>query len=109
MCGIVGYMGPVVPGPVLSDMMAAIAHRGPDSNGEWADPEAGIALGHLRLAIVDLTPTGHQPMTSASGRYVLTYNGEIYNHMALRCALEEAGPSNATPAVRHPGVAKTLR
>lgn len=88
MCGIVGYLGPVQPSPVLDTMISAIAHRGPNSSGKWADAEAGIFLGHLRLAIVDLTPAGHQPMISASGRYVLTYNGEIYNHLALREELE---------------------
>jgi asparagine synthase (glutamine-hydrolysing) len=72
-------------------MMAGIAHRGPDSHGQWVDSEAGVALGHLRLAIVDLSPAGHQPMASASGRYQLVYNGEIYNHHKLRKELEDAG------------------
>ncbi|WP_299784511.1 asparagine synthase (glutamine-hydrolyzing) [uncultured Roseobacter sp.] len=95
MCGITGYLwtagaGPA-PDPTIEAMMSAIAHRGPDSQGHWSDTEAGIAFGHLRLAIVDLTPAGHQPMQAASGRYVLTFNGEIYNHQDLRVELEAAG------------------
>ena len=70
----------------------AIAHRGPDSDGQWADADAGIALGHRRLAIVDLSPQGAQPMVSHCGRYVLAYNGEIYNHPALRTQLGDALP-----------------
>lgn len=97
MCGIIGFLH--YPGQVagttaearLTDMMAAIAHRGPDSQGHWTDDDAGVALGHLRLAIVDLSPTGHQPMISHSGRYQLVYNGEIYNYQKLRAELAEAG------------------
>ena len=100
MCGITGYLAR--PGDGEDDMLArvgamasAIAYRGPDSRGHWADPEAGIAFGHLRLAIVDLTPSGAQPMTSQSGRFVTIYNGEIYNHAELRAALEAAGQAPA--------------
>lgn len=95
MCGITGYWA--APGQmtdregVITAMMAAIAHRGPDSQGQWNDPEAGISLGHLRLAIVDLSEAGHQPMISASGRWVLSFNGEIYNHTRLRQTLEDSG------------------
>jgi asparagine synthase (glutamine-hydrolysing) len=96
MCGIAGYLAP--PGDTPEAMTArvrgmadAIAYRGPDSRGDWVDAEAGVALGHLRLAIVDLTPAGHQPMPSASGRYVMDFNGEIYNHADLRAELEAAG------------------
>lgn len=95
MCGIAGYWA--APGQypdrdgVVTSMMTAIAHRGPDSHGSWNDPEAGITLGHVRLAIVDLSPAGHQPMISASGRLILSFNGEIYNHTRLRTALEETG------------------
>ena len=69
-------------------MAQAIVHRGPDDAGAWVDPQAGIALGFRRLSIVELSAAGHQPMHSASGRYVGTFNGEIYNHMDLRAELE---------------------
>jgi asparagine synthase (glutamine-hydrolysing) len=65
-------------------MCDRIAHRGPDDHGVWLDGEVGIALGHRRLAIVDLSPQGHQPMVSHCGRYVVVFNGEIYNHLELR-------------------------
>lgn len=99
MCGITGYLwqpgaGPD-PVPTIAAMMETIAHRGPDSRGHWVDPEAGVALGHLRLAIVDLTEAGHQPMASPSGRYLLTFNGEIYNHADLRARIEARGPRPA--------------
>jgi asparagine synthase (glutamine-hydrolysing) len=68
-----------------------IAHRGPDDHDVWVDASAGIAFGHRRLAIVDLSPTGHQPMTSADGRFTICFNGEIYNHRDLRAALEHGG------------------
>ena len=66
-----------------------LKHRGPDGRGEWVDADAGIALAHRRLAIVDLTPAGGQPMASADGRWIISFNGEIYNHAALRRELEE--------------------
>lgn len=66
-------------------------HRGPDDSGVWVDGEAGLALAHRRLAIVDLSAAGHQPMVSSSGRFVLAYNGEVYNHLALRQELGAAG------------------
>jgi asparagine synthase (glutamine-hydrolysing) len=72
-------------------MGASIAHRGPDGTGLWTDDEAGIGFVHNRLAIVDLSPAGDQPMTSPSGRFVIAYNGEIYNHMELRRELEVDG------------------
>jgi asparagine synthase (glutamine-hydrolysing) len=98
MCGIAGLL---VPGGALeatlirraAAMSRAIAHRGPDGEGVWADGESGIALGHRRLAIIDLTETGRQPMASACGRYVLSYNGEIYNHAELRAGLAARGVS----------------
>jgi asparagine synthase (glutamine-hydrolysing) len=68
-----------------------IAHRGPDDSGVWCDNEAGIGLAHRRLSIVDLSPAGHQPMLSGSGRYVIAFNGEIYNHLMLRAELETRG------------------
>jgi asparagine synthase (glutamine-hydrolysing) len=72
-----------------------LAHRGPDDQGVWVDGDAGIALGHRRLAVVDLSPAGHQPMVSASDRYVVVFNGEIYNHPELRRELELSGPPQA--------------
>ncbi len=72
-------------------MADSLAHRGPDGDGVWIDEAAGIAFGHRRLAIVDLSPLGRQPMESSDGRLVLTYNGEIYNHLELRAELESAG------------------
>ncbi len=97
MCGITGFLAPPAPGAaaIVTAMMRAIAHRGPDSRGHWCDAEAGIALGHLRLAIVDLTPAGHQPMAAPSGRYMLGFNGEIYNHRALRAELQDQGRAPA--------------
>lgn len=92
MCGIAGMWttgGAIEPSTALGAMVQALGHRGPDSRGEWHDASAGIALGHARLAVVDLTPQGHQPMTSHCGRYVVVFNGEIYNHLALRPSLGE--------------------
>jgi asparagine synthase (glutamine-hydrolysing) len=89
MCGIAGWTGPRLDADIAATMLAALAHRGPDDSGVWR--EDAVWLGQRRLAIVDLTPTGHQPMLSASGRYVLTYNGEVYNHPELRAELERAG------------------
>ena len=65
-------------------MARAIHHRGPDDFGIWSDSTSGFALAHKRLAVLDLTPAGHQPMRSASGRFVMAFNGEIYNHRDLR-------------------------
>ena len=76
-------------------MIAALHHRGPDSSGVWVDQEAGVVLAHARLAVLDLSPTGRQPMLSSSGRFVLVFNGEIYNFRALRKTLEETGGAPA--------------
>jgi asparagine synthase (glutamine-hydrolysing) len=94
MCGIAGYLTSGRADPALAHrMIQPIAHRGPDDQGVWTDAEAGVALGHRRLSIVDLSPLGHQPMASNDGRWVLDYNGEIYNHAALRAELDAAaGP-----------------
>ena len=92
MCGIVGQLNfdntPVSP-VILKKMTDVIKHRGPDGEGHWIDENVG--LGHRRLSIIDLSPAGHQPMISADYRYVLTYNGEIYNFRELRTELEAKG------------------
>jgi len=93
MCGIAGYIRPagLLGAEVLGAMIAAVQHRGPDGDGLWTDPQAGIALGHRRLKVLDLTDAADQPMISADGRFVLTYNGEIYNFRALREELVAQG------------------
>jgi len=97
MCGLTGFLG-AAPFPaqaghqaLLARMTGAIRHRGPDGAGYWCDAARGIALGHRRLAILDLSAAGHQPMRSAAGRYQIAFNGEIYNHLALRDQLAAAG------------------
>lgn len=91
MCGFAGYLS-VQAGelglPTLQCMANSIANRGPDDAGYWQDAMAGIGLSHRRLSIVDLSPAGHQPMASGGGRYVIAFNGEIYNHLDLRKELE---------------------
>ncbi len=72
-------------------MANAIAHRGPDDSGAWADEQAGIAFGHRRLSIMDLSPAGHQPMASSGGRFMMAFNGEVYNHLDIRAELQAAG------------------
>ena len=95
MCGLTGFLSGQWPGDVarswIKRMTDAISHRGPDSEGNWLDADAGFALGHRRLSILDLSPAGHQPMVSASGRFVIAFNGEIYNHLELRGLLGEYG------------------
>lgn len=89
MCGIAGFLGQVLsPFERLTTMVKAIVHRGPDDQGIWFDEGLGVGLAHARLSILDLSPAGHQPMQSASERYVMVFNGEIYNHHALRSELE---------------------
>jgi asparagine synthase (glutamine-hydrolysing) len=111
MCGFVGFFGSPVSHdggayvPLLKRMADTIALRGPDDDGYWSDAEQGIGLGHRRLAIVDLSPAGHQPMPSAAGRYVVAFNGEIYNHLLLRQELEK---SDAAPAWRGHSDTETL-
>jgi len=96
MCGIAGILRARGPAGLELEAIAErmgeeLAHRGPDSAGTWADASAGVALAHRRLAILDLSPNGAQPMRSASGRYVTTFNGEIYNHADLRLELARRG------------------
>lgn len=78
---------------LVRPMGVAVRHRGPDGDGDWVDPEAGIAFAHRRLSIVDLSEAGHQPMRSASGRFVITFNGEVYNRHELTDRLTAAGVS----------------
>ncbi len=98
MCGITGFLDTrpatrAAREAVLLAMAEALRHRGPDDGGSWVDAEAGIALAQRRLAIIDLSPTGHQPMMSADGRYVITFNGEIYNYRELAERLRQEGVS----------------
>jgi asparagine synthase (glutamine-hydrolysing) len=90
MCGFTGFIG-AFPPKRLAEMNALVAHRGPDGEGFWSDPEAGVALGHRRLAIIDLRPEADQPMTNEDGRIRLVFNGEIYNFRELRAELEAKG------------------
>jgi asparagine synthase (glutamine-hydrolysing) len=95
MCGIAGLLAP--PGSPIeraeraANMAATLVHRGPDDFGSWADPGGEAAFGFQRLSILDLTPEGHQPMTSSEGRFTVVFNGEIYNFAALKDELEAAG------------------
>jgi asparagine synthase (glutamine-hydrolysing) len=97
MCGIAGYWdrsnqtSPEVSQAIVTAMTDTLFQRGPDSSGVWLDPSAGVALGHRRLAILDLSPEGAQPMLSADGRYLIVFNGEIYNFGVLRSTLIELG------------------
>jgi asparagine synthase (glutamine-hydrolysing) len=95
-CGIAGFVDGRTPNAdalrsAVEKMTEVLRHRGPDDAGCWIDETSGVALGHRRLAIVDLSQQGHQPMTSRSGRYVLDYNGEIYNFPELRKEIGELG------------------
>ncbi len=95
MCGIAGFLStarfdePL--GAIAARMADTLVHRGPDDSGQWTDAAAGVALGHRRLSIVDLSAHGHQPMHSPSGRFTVVYNGEIYNHDLLREQLRSLG------------------
>lgn len=97
MCGIAGLvdLGRQLDGNELAQqarrMADALRHRGPDTGGQWTDPPAGLALGFRRLSIIDLSQAGHQPMVSASGRYTIVFNGEVYNFTELRRELEVEG------------------
>ena len=91
MCGITGFYSNTLStfNNIILKMNSAITHRGPDSNNVWQDKNSGIFLGHQRLSIIDLSMAGNQPMVSNSGRFILTYNGEIYNHLEIRKELKK--------------------
>lgn len=94
MCGIAGFWAsaPVADrSEVIAAMIAALHSRGPDAQGVWVNNDGCVSFGHRRLAIVDLSDAGHQPMVSASGRYSITFNGEIYNYQQIRTELEQTG------------------
>ena len=111
MCGFVGFLGGIIPHgrldgeAMLKRMADTIAYRGPDDAGYWCDEDHRVGLGHRRLAIVDLSLAGHQPMQSASGRYIIAFNGEIYNHLLLRQELRATGQ---TPSWRGHSDTETL-
>src|SRR6266516_4811833 len=92
MCGIAGLWMSARCGDLdgrIDAMASSLRHRGPDASGTWIDRDVGIALGHRRLAIIDLSERGAQPMQSHCRRYVITFNGEIYNHQSLRQELTD--------------------
>ena len=91
MCGITGFYSKTSSNfnNIILKMNSAITHRGPDSNNIWQDKNSGIVFGHQRLSILDLSTAGNQPMVSNSGRYIITYNGEIYNHLEMRKELNK--------------------
>ena len=97
MCGIVGFIdtfksaGPEALDAIVERMATTLSHRGPDDDGSWVDAACGVAIGHRRLSIIDLSPEGHQPMRSADGRFIVVFNGEIYNFTDLRQELESGG------------------
>jgi asparagine synthase (glutamine-hydrolysing) len=113
MCGIAGIFDPAgerAPDELASTagrMADAQAHRGPDGRGVWADPDGCLALGHRRLAVLDLTEAGAQPMQSACGRFVLCFNGEIYNHVELRAQVDAARAYSGRPALSWRGRSDT--
>ncbi len=91
MCGIAGFWQDSINPSQINSMLETIKHRGPDSNGQWADKPHHLVLGQQRLAIIDLSPGGHQPMLSDGGRVAITFNGEIYNYQQIRQELELCG------------------
>ena len=115
MCGIAGLMRihgsghDADPAATALRMVNAVSHRGPDGEGRWGDADAGIGLGHRRLAIVDLSPSGAQPMTSADGRYVIIFNGEVYNFDELAADLDDGATLRAmVPTVAATVIAQTI-
>jgi asparagine synthase (glutamine-hydrolysing) len=98
MCGIAGFIANKAQRrsvdqteEIARAMDFSLAHRGPDDHDIWIDPEAGVSLVHRRLSIVDLSAAGHQSMHSADGRFVISYNGEVYSHAEIRAEIEASG------------------
>lgn len=93
MCGIAGIVSNNNPVDInqLTRMKELLAHRGPDDSGQWVDEKQTVGLAHTRLSIIDLSPSGHQPMQTPDGRYTIVFNGEIYNYHDLRKELAEQG------------------
>ena len=105
MCGLVGFLynKDKVDSEISSQLLSmtrSISHRGPDDDGFWIDEKSRVALGHRRLSVLDLSSAGHQPMHSKSGRYVIAFNGEIYNHLNLRERLD-SGSDNVIEWIGH--------
>src|SRR5689334_15270017 len=88
-CGILDLSGAPIDPRTLQAMNGSLAHRGPDDEGVWI--EGSVGLGHRRLSIIDLSPTGHQPMRTADGRITMVFNGEVYNFPRIRAGLESEG------------------
>ncbi len=121
MCGISGFYSKTSStfNNVILKMNSALSHRGPDRGKIWRDKNSGIIFGHQRLSILDLSSAGDQPMNSNSGRFVITYNGEIYNHLEIRKQLEEINPKikwksttdteTLLESLEHFGIKETLR
>lgn len=123
MCGIAGFvsgtLGREQRTELIHEMNDSLIHRGPDAEGIWLDEQSGVTLGHRRLSIRDLSPCGAQPMLSHTGRFVIAYNGEIYNAEELKDALKQAGHSIEwrgtsdteilLEALEHLGIEKTLK
>ena len=89
MCGIAGWLGEKINADTCAEILTRLTHRGPDGSGQWSTN--GVWLGHRRLAVLDLSSQGDQPMVSSSRQLILTYNGEIYNYVELRAELKRNG------------------
>ena len=101
MCGIAGFWelsgrSETKFNQIVREMADTLTHRGPDDSNVWLDSKAGFALGHRRLSIMDLSPAGRQPMISRNGRFVIAFNGEIYNHLELRSELNNNSDSSSS-------------
>ena len=109
MCGIVGTLTPKAPLPDSSRLLASLRHRGPDRQAEWTSPDGSVWLGHTRLAILDLSKAGDQPMRDEATGNVLVLNGEIYNHLDLRRELESLGLLRSLRPLESPAGPRVIR